>query len=98
MEQLYLGPNDISWNIAALNEWAYMFTCVSNIFQFKSAIYSANRAAYVAANAAANTATVQNLFPDWLLYKKISLGTLEIAHALNFGIILILFMDIIPNY
>ena len=32
MEQLYLGPNDISWNIAALNEWAYMFTCVSNIF------------------------------------------------------------------
>jgi hypothetical protein len=32
MEQLYLGPNDIGWNFAALNEWAYMFTCVSNIF------------------------------------------------------------------
>ena len=32
MEQLYLGPNDIGWNFAALNEWAYMFTCVSNVF------------------------------------------------------------------
>ena len=58
MEQLYLGPNDISWNIAALNEWAYMFTCVSNIFQFKSAIYSANRAAYVLANPSAKATVV----------------------------------------
>lgn len=31
MEQLYLGPNDILWNFAALNEWAYLFTCFSNL-------------------------------------------------------------------